>query len=300
MPLDFNQKIIDEFRAHHGRLSGPFEGARLLLLTTTGARTGARHTTPVGYLPDGDGRVLVIASAGGSPRHPDWYRNLLAHPRVTVESGVFTYEADAVVLQDAERDEAFARAVEADPGWAAYQARTDRVIPVVALHEVAKAGPPDVNAGSPGEAIRLIHDVFRRELALIRAELDNRNGSVLGAQLRINCLALCQGLHNHHRGEDIALFPHLAARHPEFAATLERLGREHERIAETVEALRQALSTQDPAAARTEVIRLTEELEAHLSYEEEQLLPLLDAPADDSPQHRSDSQHGSDSQHSSD
>ncbi|MGW1300581.1 nitroreductase/quinone reductase family protein [Streptomyces sp. NPDC002514] len=289
MPLDFNQQIIDEFRARHGRLSGPFEGARLLLLTTTGARTGARHTTPVGYLPDGDGRVLVIASAGGSPRHPDWYRNLLAHPRVTVESGVFTYEAEAVVLRDAERDEAFARAVEADQGWAAYQAKTDRVIPVVALHEIATAGPPEVNAASPGEAIRLIHDVFRRELALIRAELDDGNGSALGAQLRINCLTLCQGLHNHHQGEDSALFPHVAARHPEFAAAWERLGREHERIAETVEALRRALSTSDPATARTEVIRLTEELEAHLSYEEEQLLPLLDAPADGTSQRHSDS-----------
>ncbi|MFF4750784.1 nitroreductase/quinone reductase family protein [Streptomyces sp. NPDC001270] len=289
MPLDFNQQIIDEFRARHGRLSGPFEGARLLLLTTTGARTGARHTTPVGYLPDGDGRVLVIASAGGSPRHPDWYRNLLAHPRVTVESGVFTYEAEAVVLRDAERDEAFARAVEADQGWAAYQAKTDRVIPVVALHEIATAGPPEVNAASPGEAIRLIHDVFRRELALIRAELDDGNGSALGAQLRINCLTLCQGLHNHHQGEDSALFPHVAARHPGFAAAWERLGREHERIAETVEALRRALSTSDPATARTEVIRLTEELEAHLSYEEEQLLPLLDAPADGTSQRHSDS-----------
>lgn len=278
MPHDFNQRIIEEFRAHHGRLSGPFEGARMLLLTTTGARTGTRHTTPVGYLPDGGDRVLVIASAGGSPRHPDWYHNLLAHPRVTVESGVFTYEAEAVVLRGGERDAAFARAVEAEPGWAQYQQKTDRVIPVVALHEIAKAGPPEVNADSPGEAIRLIHDVFRRELALIRAELDRGNGSTLGAQLRVNCLTLCQGLHNHHQGEDAALFPQLADRHPGFASARERLAREHERIAELAGELRRAVSTRDPAAARAEVLRLTEELEAHLAYEEEQLLPLLEAP----------------------
>ncbi|MEU4782588.1 nitroreductase family deazaflavin-dependent oxidoreductase [Micromonospora sp. NPDC023633] len=142
MPNDFNQQIIDEFRANSGRVGGPFEGARLILLTTTGARSGAPHTTPVGYLPDGEERVLVIASAGGGPKHPDWYHNLLADPLATVEDGVFTYQARAVVLAGAERDEIFARAVAADPGWAAYQAKTTRVIPVVALHQVA-GGPPE-------------------------------------------------------------------------------------------------------------------------------------------------------------
>jgi deazaflavin-dependent oxidoreductase (nitroreductase family) len=70
MPNDFNQHIIDEFRANHGRVGGPFEGDRLILLTTSGARTGAPHTTPVAYLPDGD-RMLIIGSAGGAARHPD-------------------------------------------------------------------------------------------------------------------------------------------------------------------------------------------------------------------------------------
>jgi deazaflavin-dependent oxidoreductase (nitroreductase family) len=279
VPNDFNQKIIDEFRAQHGRMSGMFEGARLLLLTTTGARTGTPHTTPVGYLPDGGDRVLVIASAGGSPRHPDWYRNLLAHPEVTVESGVFTYRARAEVLTGAERDRAFARAVESDPGWQAYQDRAGRVIPVVALHQIAQGGPPHIAADSPGEAIRLVHDVFRRELALIRKEMAAGNGSTLGAQLRVNCLTLCQGLHNHHTGEDTALFPFLAARHPRLVPTLERLREEHGRVAALVEELRRAVSGEhpDPAAARTEVDRLTTELEAHLAYEEQQLVPVLDA-----------------------
>ncbi|MEV4085311.1 nitroreductase family deazaflavin-dependent oxidoreductase, partial [Nonomuraea fuscirosea] len=128
MPMNFNQQIIDEFRANKGQVSGPFEGARLLLLTTIGARTGAPHTTPLGCLPDGD-RVLVIASAGGAPRHPAWYHNLVANPRVTVEDGVFTYEAQAVVLAGEERESVFARAVEADPGWGAYQERSGRVLP---------------------------------------------------------------------------------------------------------------------------------------------------------------------------
>jgi len=271
---DFNQQIIDEFRANHGRVGGPFEGGRLILLTTTGARTGTRHTTPVGYLPDGGDRILVIASAGGSPRHPDWYRNLLAHPRVTVESGVFTYEAEAVVLAGEERDRAFARAVEADRGWAVYQEKTDRVLPVVALREIARPGPPDINASSPAEAVRLVHDVFRRELALIRRELAT-GSTTLGAQLRVNCLTFCQGLHNHHTGEDVAMFPFLAERHPEAAPALDRLRAEHEHIAALVEELRRTLSGTDLDSVRTEVERLTTELEAHLAYEEEQLLPLL-------------------------
>ncbi|MFF4566617.1 nitroreductase/quinone reductase family protein [Streptomyces sp. NPDC001435] len=279
MPNDFNQQIIDEFRARHGRVGDHFEGARLLLLTTTGARTGTPHTTPVGYLPDGGDRVLVIASAGGSLRHPDWFHNLRAHPRVTVESGVFTYEARAVVLDGEERDRAFARAVEADPGWAAYQEKTDRVIPVVALYNIAEGGPGNISAGSPGEAIRAVHDAFRHELALIRKEMADGNGSTLGAQLRVNCLTLCQGLHNHHTGEDTVLFPHLAGLHPRLAPVLERLRTEHEHIADLVERLREAVSAAgtDPAAARAEVERLTNELEAHLTYEEEQLVPLLDA-----------------------
>ncbi|MFF4214318.1 nitroreductase/quinone reductase family protein [Streptomyces sp. NPDC001796] len=278
MPNLFNQQIIDEFRAHRGRVGGPFEGARLLLLTTKGARTGALHTTPLGYYPDGGERVLVIASAGGAPRHPDWFHNLLAHPQVTVETGVFTYEATAVVLDRAARDEAFARAVESDPGWAEYQAKTDRVIPVVALRENPRPGPPRIEASSPGEAIRAVHDVFRRELALIRKEFAaSGGGSSVGAQLRINCLTLCKGLGNHHAGEDIALFPSLEVRHPELAPAFDRLRREHQRIAALLEDLRRVVSAADadPARVLPEVERLTDELEAHLTYEEEQLAAVL-------------------------
>ncbi|MGW0334578.1 nitroreductase/quinone reductase family protein [Streptomyces sp. NPDC003011] len=278
MPNPFNDQIIDEFRARKGRVGGFFEGARLILLTTTGARTGTPHTTPVGYLPDGGDRILVIASAGGAPRHPHWYRNLLAHPRATVESGAFTYEARAVVLTGEERDQAFARAVEADPGWAAYQEKTERVIPVVALYEIAQGGPPNINADSFGEAVKVVHDAFRRELAQIRQEM--RTGtSTLGAQLRVNCLTFCQGLHNHHTGEDLGLFPHLADRHPQAGPALARLRAEHESIAALADDLRRVVTAEDTdrETARAEVERLTAELEAHLTYEEEQVIPLLDA-----------------------
>lgn len=278
MPLDFQQQVIDEFRANAGRVGGPFEGARLLLLTTTGARSGAPHTVPLGYLPDGGEQFLVIGSAGGSPRHPAWFHNLVARPRVTVEDGVFIADALAVVLEGADRDRAFARAVESDPGWAAYEERSGRVLPVVALRPLP--GPPRYAGGaSPvsGATLVRVHDAFRRELALIRDEVA-ATGTSVGAQLRANCLTLCAGLHNHHLGEDSALFPLLAGQRPDLEPTLDRLRAEHERIAELVAELRAAVAgPADPGMLRREVDRITDELERHLSYEEEQLVPALDA-----------------------
>ncbi len=136
MPNEYNEKIIEEFRANGGRVTGENEGAGVLLLTTIGARSGRPHTTPLSYLDDGDDRVLVIASAGGTPRNPAWYYNLLAHPRVTVEIGTTTYEAEAIPLDGPDRDRAFARAAADDPTWADYEARAGRVIPVVALQRI--------------------------------------------------------------------------------------------------------------------------------------------------------------------
>jgi deazaflavin-dependent oxidoreductase (nitroreductase family) len=132
-PGDWNQKIIEEFRANDGKVGGPFEGADLVLLTTTGARTGTRRTTPLMSLRDG-GRIIVAASAAGAPSHPAWYHNLLADPHVTVETGTSTLQATAVVIEGEERDRLYARMVEIAPGFAEYQAKTSRVIPVVALH----------------------------------------------------------------------------------------------------------------------------------------------------------------------
>lgn len=273
MPIDFNQQIIEEFRANRGQVGGPFEGSRLLLLTTTGARSGAPHTIPLGYLPDGGERILVIASAGGGPRNPAWFHNLQANPRVRVEDGVFTYEAEATVLNGAERDHVFARAAEANPGWADYQANTSRVIPVVALRQVA-GGPP--NASSFGEVLTMIHDAFRREFAMIRKEIA-QSGPGLGAQLRVNCLTACHGLHIHHTHEDSGMFPALAENHPDLRPTLERLQREHQTIATLLSELQSVISTPDadPLLVLADVERLIAELESHLSYEEEQLIAVL-------------------------
>ena len=129
---DYNRQLIEDFRANRGKSGGPFAGRPLLLLTTTGAKSGQRRTTPMIYIPDGD-RLLVIASNVGAPSHPDWYRNLLAHPDVTVEVGTETFDATAVVTQGAERDRLWTRIVELYPFFTGHQAKTTRQIPVIAL-----------------------------------------------------------------------------------------------------------------------------------------------------------------------
>jgi deazaflavin-dependent oxidoreductase (nitroreductase family) len=129
---DFNSGVIEEFRASGGKVGGNFEGAPLLLLTTTGAKTGATRVNPMMYLQDG-GRLYVFASKGGAPANPDWYHNLVAHPRATVEVGEERFEVTATVLSGQERDEIYRRQASLYPGFAEYEAKTSRTIPVVAL-----------------------------------------------------------------------------------------------------------------------------------------------------------------------
>src|SRR5512138_1681824 len=100
-PNDRNQGIITEFRANAGKVGGFFAGKSLLILHTVGKRTGQEHVTPVAYVRDGD-RFVVIASKGGAPTHPDWYRNLCAHPLVTVEVGTESFQAQADVATEPE------------------------------------------------------------------------------------------------------------------------------------------------------------------------------------------------------
>ncbi|GAA3154587.1 nitroreductase family deazaflavin-dependent oxidoreductase [Nonomuraea roseoviolacea] len=132
MANDFNQQVIDEFRANGGKVGGMFEGAPLVLLTTTGRKSGKQVTTPVMYLKDGE-RVIVIASYAGADHHPAWYHNLVANPEITAEIGSKTYHGKAEVVEGEERDRLFARMVEQAPGFAEYQKKTERRIPVVAL-----------------------------------------------------------------------------------------------------------------------------------------------------------------------
>jgi deazaflavin-dependent oxidoreductase (nitroreductase family) len=129
---DFNSALIEEFRANEGKLGGPFEGAPVLLLTTTGARSGERRTTPVMYLPDGE-RMVIFASKGGAPTNPAWYHNLLANPGATVEVGPETIDVNALVTSGVERERLFRRQAERFPQFADYAQKTTREIPVVAL-----------------------------------------------------------------------------------------------------------------------------------------------------------------------
>src|ERR1700730_11092178 len=111
---DFNQQIIQEFRANGGKVGGRFQGAPMLLLNTRGAKSGDERTIPVVYLPDGD-RMLVFASKAGSPTNPGWYHNLVAHPDTTVEVGTETIPVTAVVLTGEERDRLYAKQAERMP-----------------------------------------------------------------------------------------------------------------------------------------------------------------------------------------
>jgi deazaflavin-dependent oxidoreductase (nitroreductase family) len=128
----YNRQLIEEFRANRGKSGGPMEGRPLLLLTTTGAKSGQLRTTPMMYIPDGD-LLLVIASNAGAPIHPDWYRNLVAYPEVTVEVGNEIFEAIAIVTEGPERQRLWTRVVELYPFFADHQARVTRQIPVIVL-----------------------------------------------------------------------------------------------------------------------------------------------------------------------
>jgi deazaflavin-dependent oxidoreductase (nitroreductase family) len=133
---DWNRQIIEEFRANQGTVGGQFAGAPVLLLTTTGARSGRPHTTPMMYLPEGD-RMYVFASKAGAPTNPDWYHNLKANPTVTAEVGADTFSAHAEEVTGPERDRIYAEQAERYPGFAEYQEKTTRRIPVVALERIA-------------------------------------------------------------------------------------------------------------------------------------------------------------------
>ena len=129
---EWNRPIVEEFRASAGKLGGMWEGRPVLLLTTTGAKTGQRRTNPVMYLREGD-RLFVFASKGGAPANPDWYHNLLAHPDVTVELGDQTYQAVAKPVTGQEHDRIYTQWAQMYPQFREYQEKTARTIPVIEL-----------------------------------------------------------------------------------------------------------------------------------------------------------------------
>lgn len=130
---DFNQGVIKEFRANHGKVGGGFAGAPMVLLTTKGAKSGATRVNPLVALLDGDD-IYVFASKAGAPTSPDWYHNLVANPQVEVEFGDDRFTATAVpITSGPERDRLYAAQVALQPGFADYEKSTTRVIPVVEL-----------------------------------------------------------------------------------------------------------------------------------------------------------------------
>ena len=131
-PNDWNKQIIDEFRSNDGKVGGYFEAMTLLLLHTTGAKSGLPRINPVVTMPDGD-RFVIMASKAGRPTNPDWYYNLVANPEVSVEVGTEKFEALATVVQEPERSELFAKMASMYPVYAEYQQKTTRIIPVIVL-----------------------------------------------------------------------------------------------------------------------------------------------------------------------
>ncbi|MFB8200980.1 nitroreductase/quinone reductase family protein [Kitasatospora purpeofusca] len=294
--LSFNQAVVEEFRARGGRVGGPFEGGDLLLLTTVGERSGREHTVPLGFV-RADGLLLVVASAAGAPEHPQWYRNLLAHPLVRVELGTEVFDATAVPAEGDRRERLFEAVVRSAPGYGDYQRNTARLLPVVVLEHPgagagtgAGVGAPAREAASLADKLLEVHDWLRAQLRQLRAETEAQlaggagsSGSVggapaLGLQIRQHCLAFCQGLTVHHTGEDRGVFPALARSRPELRGVLEQLAEEHRTVArlkDELVALVSGLDSAEPEAFRAALARTADELEAHLAHEEQELLPAL-------------------------
>jgi deazaflavin-dependent oxidoreductase (nitroreductase family) len=135
MVQDWNSSIIEEFRSNAGKVGGPFEGTPLLLLHHTGARTGRERVNPLAYQALDDG-YAIFGSKGGAPTNPDWVYNLKANPRVKIEMGPETFDAVARIAEGDERERIWSRQKETNPGFAGYEKKTTRQIPVIVLERV--------------------------------------------------------------------------------------------------------------------------------------------------------------------
>ncbi|WP_405163633.1 nitroreductase family deazaflavin-dependent oxidoreductase [Nocardia sp. NBC_01499] len=134
--FEYNPEVIAEFRANSGRVGGRFATFDLALLTTVGARTGLTRISPVVYFTDG-GDIFVVASAAGSDRNPAWYYNLVANPELTVEVGADSYRAEATPTEGEERTRLLAKAITVEPGFAEFEAKTRRQIPVLRITRIS-------------------------------------------------------------------------------------------------------------------------------------------------------------------
>ena len=137
-PMDmneFNKKVIEDFHANGGKVGGQFAGAPMMLLTTKGAKSGKTYINPLVYTRDGD-RIVIIASKAGSPKNPDWYHNLVAHPEPTVEIGTERFQAKATVTSGTERERLFDQQAKLMPQFNEYRSKTTRQIPVIVLERL--------------------------------------------------------------------------------------------------------------------------------------------------------------------
>ena len=132
---EFNQKVIDEFRANAGKVGGMFEGMPMVLLTVKGAKSGKTYTTPLVYSKDG-ARYVLIASMAGAPNNPDWYHNIKTNPSVTLEIGAERFAAKATVTSGEERERLYNAQAAIMPIFNDYRKKTTRQIPVIALERV--------------------------------------------------------------------------------------------------------------------------------------------------------------------
>ncbi len=295
---DFQQRIVDEFRANAGIVGGPFQGSSLLLLNTVGARTRRRRTTPLGYV-DIDGTRVVVASAGGADCNPAWLHNLRAHPVVSVEVGPEIYPAIASVLSGAVRDRFWDEVVCRHPGYGDYQQMTSRVIPLVEVQPLPARDGLDRVRGM-GDFLKEVHQWLSAEMDLVLAQVDTLIATTdtttlvtlpprtLHAQMRERCIAFCGALERHHTGEDFGAFPMVAEAFPALAPTLEQLRAEHVVVAEINTSIRDLLEGYTPGASDPRELRVTlhglvARLREHFTFEEATILDALNAVADAPP-----------------
>ncbi|WP_405945227.1 nitroreductase/quinone reductase family protein [Streptomyces sp. NBC_00932] len=289
---DFQRQVIAEFRANNGKMSGVFEGWKLTVLTTVGAKSGLRRESILGYL-EFDGKGIVVASANGAAKHPAWYHNIRKNPIVTVETGTDTYQAIAAIPPGQERDKLFDRVITEAPGYADHQAKTTREIPVVVLNRIGPK-PGEERVTGMGDWIIEVHDWLRGELEKLRAQVDQviegaavsieRTPPDLAQQMRTHCLNFCGALSKHHGGEDMAMFPMLAKQFPALAPALAQLGEEHKIVARLQDDIQQLVDSfvpgeTDPVQLRADLERLADQLESHFRYEEETIVTALNATA---------------------
>lgn len=131
-PNDFNKKVIAEFRANEGKVGGYFANSTLVLLHTIGAKSGLERVNPL-ICGEDNNRLVIVASKGGAPSHPHWYYNLVANPEVSVEYGAEQFRAQATVTEEPERTELYQKMAAVFPGFADYEKKTTRIIPVITL-----------------------------------------------------------------------------------------------------------------------------------------------------------------------